>query len=350
MRIASVASALPRHVYSQSALVEYLEREWADDPDAVRRMRLLHSNVQVESRHTALPLDEYAKLQTFSEFNDAYIRCAVDLGEQALMRALDRAGLRPRQVDAIFFSTVTGLASPSIDARLINRLGMRPDVKRMPLFGLGCVAGAATIARAADYVKAYPDQIAVALTIELCSLTLQRGDRSMANLISTGLFGDGASATVVVGERRREGDGPSIRDTRSVFYPDTEEVMGWHIGTEGFRIVLSPAVPSVAREFLPKDVDAFLRDHGLSRSQIASWVCHPGGPKVLSAMRDGLGLTDEDLAVSWSSLRRAGNLSSASLMLILEETMASRRPAKGANGMMLAMGPGFCSELLLLQW
>lgn len=356
MRIASVASALPEHVYPQSVLSEYLRGVWSDRPELVRRMDALHEHVQVEQRHLALPLERYAELRTFSEFNDAWIEQALALGERAVAEALRRAGLAPRDVDAIYFSTVTGLASPSIDARLINRMGLRADVKRNPLFGLGCVAGAAAVSRAADYVRAYPGQVAVVLTIELCSLTLQREDDSIANVISSGLFGDGACAAVVVGSEReraldpRAEPGPRIRATRSVFYPDTEGVMGWRIGTHGFRIVLSSQVPAIARERVRPDLDRFLADHGLARDAIRSWVCHPGGPKVLQGLQQGLELPEQALALSWDSLRDAGNLSSASVLLILERTLERARPAAGAHGVMLAMGPGFCSEFLLLEW
>jgi alkylresorcinol/alkylpyrone synthase len=226
---------------------------------------------------------------------------------------------------------------------------MRPDVKRVPMFGLGCVAGAAAVSRAADYLRGHPDGVALVLCVELCSLTFQREDRSVANLISTGLFGDGAAAAVLVGQKRRA-SGPEVLATRSIFYPDTEGVMGWDIGAHGFRIVLSAEVPTVARERVPVDVDGFLGDLGRSRAQIARWIAHPGGPKVLQALQDGLGLSAEDLRCSWRSLARAGNLSSASVVMILEETLRTNPAKAGALGLMLAMGPGFCSELLLLRW
>ncbi len=348
MIIASARSALPRHCYDQATLSAYMQRVWADRPHVVARVRTLYESVQVKRRHLALPLEAYAELTTFGRCNDAWITAATELGEQALRDALDRAGLTPRDVDAIFFSTVTGLASPSIDARLVNRMQMRADVKRVPMFGLGCVAGAAAVARAADYVRAFPAQVAVVLTVELCSLTLQRGDLSAANLISTGLFGDGAGAAVVVGAERGA-RGPRIVATRSVFYEDTEDAMGWKISERGFEIVLSPAVPTIARERLGHDVDAFLQEHSLSRRDIARWVCHPGGPKVLEGLQDALGLTRDDLALSWSNLAERGNLSSASVLLILADTLEAPPPA-GSYGVMLAMGPGFCSELLLLRW
>jgi alkylresorcinol/alkylpyrone synthase len=262
---------------------------------------------------------------------------------------LGRAGLSTDDVDAILFVTVTGVATPSIDARLMNRLALPSDVKRMPIFGLGCVAGAAGIARAADYVRAYPDQVALLLSVELCSLTLQREDLSIPNLIASGLFGDGAAAVLVVGDERQAA-GPRIVASRSIFYRDSERVMGWDISEDGFRIVLSADVPQVVRDHLREDVDAFLAGHGLSRKEIASWVCHPGGPKVLEAMEETLELPEGALAVTWKSLREVGNLSSTSVLLVLADTLESHRPPPGSYGMLLAMGPGFCSELVLLQW
>jgi alkylresorcinol/alkylpyrone synthase len=244
---------------------------------------------------------------------------------------------------------VTGVATPSIDARLMNRLGLSPSVKRVPIFGLGCVAGAAGIARAADYVRAFPDQVALLLSVELCSLTLQREDLSIPNLIASGLFGDGAAAAVVTGAEL-PADGPRVVATRSVFYPDSEQVMGWEISERGFRIVLSGDVPEVVQRFLPRDVDRFLGEQGLDRGGIAVWISHPGGPKVLEAMRAALDLPEDALEASWRSLREVGNLSSTSVLLVLKETMERRRPAPGSYGLLLAMGPGFCSELVLLQW
>jgi alkylresorcinol/alkylpyrone synthase len=349
MRIAGVGRALPVNYYDQPTLTRFLAQIWADQPQAASRLASLHEHTRVHGRHLALPLERYAGLRDFSDCNREYVRCAVELGERAVADALARAGLRPRDVDAIYFSTVTGVCSPSVDAKLVNRMGFRPDVRRVPMFGLGCVAGAAAVARAADYVRGAPHAVAVVLTVELCSLMLQRCDLSVANLISTGLFGDGASAAVVVGASRAA-DGPAIVATRSVFYPDTEDVMGWDIGAHGFRIVLSAAVPTVARERLPGDVDAFLAAHGLARADIGSWVCHPGGPKVLQAVQDGLGLDAAALRCSWDSLARRGNLSSASVLLILGDTLYGARPVAGTRGVMLAMGPGFCSELLLLNW
>jgi alkylresorcinol/alkylpyrone synthase len=349
LKIAAVATAFPPHWYEQRVLTECLVGLFGAEPRLAQRLRSLHANTGVRGRYLTLPLDAYGGLTDFTRANAAWLDGALELGERACRDALARAGVAPAEVDTVLFSTVTGLASPSLDARLVTRLGLRPDVRRVPMFGLGCVAGAACVSRAADYVKGQPDGTALVLTLELCSLTLQREDHSVANLISSGLFGDGAAAAVVVGERHRA-PGPRVVDTRSVFYPDTEDVMGWNIGAHGFRIVLSPDVPAVARERVPADVDAFLRPHRLARGDIARWIAHPGGPKVLEALQQGLGVGREQLEVSWQCLADAGNLSSASVLMILERTMRERPPAAGEHGVLLAMGPGFCSELLLLRW
>jgi alkylresorcinol/alkylpyrone synthase len=349
MQIAAVRSAFPPHVYDQATLAGQLSDYWRERPEAARRIGGLHGNARVEQRHLVLPRERYSELADFGAFNDAWIGAAVDLGAEAVSSALRAAGIANQEVDAIFFTTVTGIASPSIDARLVNRLGLRGDVKRTPLFGLGCVAGVAALARAADYLRAFPDQVAVVLSVELCSLTWQRDDTSLANLVASGLFGDGAAAVVLVGAQRG-GDGPRIVDSRASFYPDTEDVMGWKVGADGFRIVLGPQVPAIARELVPRDVEGFLALHRLTRADISRWICHPGGPRVLEALRDGLQLTDDDVAHAWESLRTRGNLSSASVLCVLEATLAAERPARGRHGLMLALGPGFCSELVLLAW
>jgi alkylresorcinol/alkylpyrone synthase len=275
---------------------------------------------------------------------------STDVGEQAVRQALQRAGLEPSEVDHLFFVTVTGVATPSVDARLMNRLGLRPDVKRTPIFGLGCVAGAAGTARASDALRAYPDQVAVLLSVELCSLTLQREDLSIANIIASGLFGDGAAAMVLSGAERPAPGVPRILATRSVFYPDTERVMGWDVVNGGFKVVLSAKVPDVVRGHVRGDVTGFLTEQGLRIEDIRHWVAHTGGPKVLEAFESTLELPSGALARSWKSLRETGNLSSASVLFVLESLLASDEAKPGDYGLLMAMGPGFCAELVLLRW
>lgn len=348
MTIAGVASAFPPHYYSQDALLAALSQHWSDQLDP-RFLTRLHFNTGVGGRYLALPIERYCDLATWGEANDVWIEAAQDLGEKAIRCALHRAGLETGDIGALFFVSVTGIASPSIDARLMNRMRLPAHVKRVPIFGLGCVAGAAGIARAADYVRAFPRQAAVLLSVELCSLTLQRGDLSVANLISSGLFGDGAAAVVVAGCDRAL-PGPRVLATQSNFYPDTEDVMGWDISEKGFQIVLSKEVPDVIRQHLGHDVDAFLNEHGLTRGDIGTWIMHTGGPKVLEASADALGVTRDALSASWESLHKVGNLSSASVLLVLENAMTVRRPAPGTLSVLAAAGPGFCSELVLLKW
>ncbi len=349
MRIMSVASAFPKHYYSQEMMFTALQEYWGDrlvKPEVLRR---LHKNVGVAGRFLSLPIGEYPKLRGWGEANDHWIRVAQELGQCAISCAATKAGVPLSDIGAFFFTSVTGISSPSIDALLINRMGLSPGIRRIPMFGLGCVAGAAGIARAADYVRAYPDQVALLLSVELCSLTLQRGDLSVANLISSGLFGDGAVAVLVAGDQCQL-EGPQIVATRSVFYPDTEEMMGWRVSEDGFRIVLSPEVPSLIERHLRGDVDRFLAEIGRTRRDVGSWVLHTGGPKVLQATATALELEDHRLQASWDCLRRVGNLSSASVLVVLEEVIKNRRPAAGTFGLLAAMGPGFCSELVALEW
>jgi alkylresorcinol/alkylpyrone synthase len=349
MRIASVASAFPQHYFKQEVLVRELKNYWGDRLPQPAVLDRLQKSVGVEGRFLALPLEAYYSVENWGQANAAWIEHAQELGEKALCRALHRAGLQPQELSALFVVSVTGIASPSLDAKLINRLGLSPNIKRVPIFGLGCVAGAAGIARAADYALAYPDQAAALVSVELCSLTLQRDDLSVANLISALLFGDGAAATIIAGSERAC-DGPEILASRSVFYPDTERVMGWDISEKGFQIVLSPDVPEVVEQHLGADVDSFLADQGLARAGIETWIMHTGGPKVLEATAHALDLPRGALAASWDCLRKVGNISSTSVLLVLEEVFSHRRPVPGSFSLLAAMGPGFCSELILLRW
>src|SRR5271168_4168049 len=349
MRIASAASAFPKHYYTQKFLLERLQDYWGNELKNPLLLARLHRNVTVDGRYLAIPAEQYVDIKTWGQANDIWIKVAQELGEQALCLALHNAGLETSDLGCLLFTTVTGVASPSIDALLINRMKLPANIRRVPIFGLGCVAGAAGIARAADYVRAYPGQAAALVSVELCSLTIQRDDLSVANLISSGLFADGSAAVIVTGSELNS-TGPQILATRSVFYPGTEEMMGWKVTEKGFRITLSPEVPVLIREHLGHDMDAFLGEHGHKRSDIGSWVLHTGGPKVLEATADALDLHIGQLDASWDCLKRVGNLSSASVLIVLDEVMKHRRPAPGTLGILAAMGPGFCSELLLLQW
>jgi alkylresorcinol/alkylpyrone synthase len=350
--ILSVGRALPPNHVDQETLTAALRAHWARQHFNAERLEELHRAVKVKGRHLALPLAEYPALDTFKKSNDAWIRVAEELGAEAVLRALDAAGLRPADVDQLVFVTVTGLATPSIDAKLVNRLGLRRDVKRVPIFGLGCVAGAAGMARLSDLMAGSPDGVGVLLSVELCSLTLQRDDLSVANAVASGIFGDGAAAVVLAGGSRTVNDPsvPRIVGTRAAFYPDTEWVMGWDFRDTGFQVVLSAEVPRITRENIGRDVDGFLASQGLRREDVRHWIAHTGGPKVLEAFQSALGLPDGALRRSWTSLEELGNLSSASVLFVLGDLLDSGEPRPGDVGLLVAMGPGFCAEMVLLRW
>ncbi len=351
-RVAAVGRALPRHWYDQETLLAALSAHWSSRHHNPDRLAELHRAVQVKGRHLALPLEAYPGLDGLGKANDAWIAAATDLGEAAVRDALARAGLGPADVDQLWFVTTTGLAVPSLDARLCNRLRLRREVRRTPVFGLGCAAGAGGTARAADLLRAFPGEVAVMLSVELCSLTLQRDDASIANAVSSGLFGDGAAAVVLLGGERgtTAPRGPEVVATRTVLYPDTEWVMGWEIVDGGFKVLLSGKVPEVVRGRVGPDVDAFLAAHGLARSDVRHWVAHTGGPKVLTAFGEALGLPEQALARSRRSLAELGNLSSASVLFVLGDLLDEGAARPGDLGLLAAMGPGFAAELLLLRW
>ena len=244
------------------------------------------------------------------------------------------------------------LAVPSLDARIAGRLGLRSDVRRVPLFGLGCVAGAAGVARLHDYLRGAPDGVAALISVELCSLTYPGYKPSLAGLVGSALFADGAGAVVAVGDRRAEqvsAGGPGIVDSRSHLYPDSLRTMGYDVGTSGFELVLSKDLAALVRQHIGDDASTFLAAHGLSTTDIGAWVSHPGGPKIIEAINESLDLPPQALELTWRSLGEIGNLSSASVLHVLRDTIAKPPPSE-SPGLMIAMGPGFCSELVLLHW
>lgn len=351
-RLIAVHGVLPAHRYEQDEVTEAVGRWLPLEPAARDQLRMFHANSGVRSRHFALTIDELPKLSGYGQVNDAYLVNALDLAERAVADGLKEAGLTAADVDLLVGASTTGIATPPLDARLANRLGFRADVRRLPLFGLGCVGGAAGIARVHDYLASRPDQVAVLFTVELCSLGLRLADKSAPNLVSSALFGDGAACAVLAGADRSADlarTSPRILATRSHLYPDTERLMGWDVRDTGFHVVLDTGIPAAIRRYLAKDVDEFLATCGLTRADIGRWVCHPGGPKVLRAIEDTLELPAGATDLTWRSLESIGNISSASVLHILRDTNR-QQPEPGRLGLLMAVGPGFCSELVLLQW
>jgi alkylresorcinol/alkylpyrone synthase len=349
--ISAVHGVLPPHRYPQAQLTDLFGRLCLPDRTTRAVAHRFHTSARVATRHLALPIERYDDLDGFTAANDAFLSAAVDLGCEAALATLADAGLRPSDVDLVLSTTVTGIAVPSLDARIAARIGMRPDVKRVPMVGLGCLAGAAGIARLHDFLRGWPTSVAMLVSVELCSLTVQRADASTANMIASGLFGDGAAAVVAVGDEHVSGArGPHVVASVSHLYENSERAMGWDIGSTGLKVVLGAEVPDLVRTYLAKDVETLLSPHGLEIGDIARWICHPGGPKVIEAIQSVLGLDEEDLAMTWNSLHRIGNLSSASVLHVFADTLTDRPAAAGDWGVVMAMGPGFCAELVLLRW
>ncbi|MBE7700116.1 type III polyketide synthase [Oerskovia sp. Sa1BUA8] len=363
-RLLAVGPALPGLAHPQSEITETIGPLLTRAPGTRAVLRRLHGASGVRTRHTALDLDEYAGLTSFGVANDHFIRVGTDLAEEACRTALDAAGVAPGEVDFLLFTSVTGIAAPSIDAQLVTRLGLRTDVKRLPSFGLGCVAGAAGIARVHDYLAGHPQDVALLVSVELCSLTLQQGDDSVANLVATGLFGDGAAAVVMVGDTHPAGPahgaatrGVEVLDTRSRLYPETAEHLGWSIRDSGFGIVLSAGLPEVIAAHLAGDVKSLLAEHDLAAEDVGTWVVHAGGPRILDVVRDSLGLDEAELRFSRESLAAVGNLSSSSVLHVLAATLAAREAAgspppghaRPRHGVLMAFGPGVSAELVLLR-
>jgi alkylresorcinol/alkylpyrone synthase len=347
--LAGVHAVLPPHRYPQAELTSAFATLCLGSDGNAALLRRLHASSKVSSRHLVLPLEQYAAISGFTESNDLFISHAVELGAAALTGALQRAGIAAGEVDLVISTTVTGIAVPSIEARIAQLVGLRADVKRVPLFGLGCVAGAAGIARLHDYLIGHPDEVGAMVSVELCSLTVQRDDRSVANLVASGLFGDGAGAVVGVGANRPE-PGPRVVDSRSRLYPGTERALGMDAGGGGLKIVLDAQVPAIVRQYFGDDIRSFLAAHSLQVDDVAGWVSHPGGPKVIEAIETELGLRGDPLELTWRSLDQVGNLSSSSVLHVLRDTLDKRSLTPGTPGLLMAMGPGFCSELVLLEW
>ncbi|MDO8431556.1 MAG: 3-oxoacyl-[acyl-carrier-protein] synthase III C-terminal domain-containing protein [Candidatus Binatus sp.] len=349
-RLIGAGTALPPNYVDQEHLTARLRELWQARYSDLRRFDQIQGALGITGRHLALPIEAYIPLDTFAKTNRAWMRVAPEVGTAAARAALNRAGLEPRDVDHLFFVTVTGIATPSIDTRVISALGMRKDVKRTPIFGLGCVAGATGMARTSDYVRAFPNDVSMLLSIELCSLTLQREDLSIANIIASGLFGDGSAAMIFSGNDRAGGKGPQVIATRSLLFPNTEEILGWEVVDSGFKIVLSSKLTDLVAAHIRDEVDSFLAAQNLERANIRHWIAHAGGPKVLRTVESSLELPEGALARSWKSLESVGNLSSASVMFTLTDLIDEGAADPGDYGMVIGMGPGFSVELVLLKW
>lgn len=352
-----MATALPPYTMTREEVKSYMRKVFPLDERRLRALFAVVDNGRIEKRHAIFPLDYFIEPRPLVRITQEYREHAVQLGGQAACAALTGAGLQPADIDLFITVSCTGVMIPSVDAHLINRLGFRSNVRRLPITELGCAAGAAALAQAWQYLRAFPQGRVLALAIELPTLTFQRQDLSQANLISCSLFGDGAAAAVITGEAEsgapEAGEakrGPRILGAETFLFPDSIDAMGFDLRETGFHIILAKEVPELIRSRIGDLVGGFLARNQLTERDVAAWVLHPGGQKLLSFVEQELGLTPEQTEPSWAVLRDYGNLSSASVLFVLERWLAKRRVPPGAYGLLAGFGPGFSAELVLLRW
>ncbi|HET6510821.1 MAG TPA: 3-oxoacyl-[acyl-carrier-protein] synthase III C-terminal domain-containing protein [Candidatus Kapabacteria bacterium] len=346
-RIAGVATALPQYKLAQEDAKAFARKVFGDRP-AIDKLLSVFDNSLIDERSFVVDHDWFEQPHDFTEVNDLYIEKALELSKEAICKLSDQLGFALDSIDAIIFISTTGLSTPSIDARLFNILPFNKHIKRIPIWGLGCAGGAAGIARAHDIAKGDPKARVLVVSVELCGLAFQKNDKDKSSIIATALFGDGAAACLVVGDNV-EATGPTIADTMSTIYTDTLDVMGWRITGEGFKVVLSRDIPTIVRSLVHENIGEMLSRNSLDYSDLSHFVAHPGGKKVLEAYEEALGLDQNDLRHSYGVLKDHGNMSSATVFFILERYLKDRAVTEG-YGLLSALGPGFCSELVLLKW
>ncbi|HUR39250.1 MAG TPA: 3-oxoacyl-[acyl-carrier-protein] synthase III C-terminal domain-containing protein [Planctomycetota bacterium] len=340
--ILSVSTALPDHRISQEEALAVVRQVHSGREDLQRLVRVF-PNSGVKDRYFVYPAKAYLQERDFEERNLDYIEQGLNLAERAAKNCLRKAGVAVGDVDHLLLVTTTGLATPSLDARLVERLGLRSDVRRWPLFGLGCAGGAGGLTRACDILDGSPDGKALVVSVELCGQIFSTKATTPADIIGASLFGDGAAAALV-----GAGEGPRIGGRKTVLYDGTEHLMGWSFTSDGMRLVLSREVTDFIGARLKPVIEAFLLDRGLTQKDVAHWLLHPGGRRIIETYGKSFGLDADALRWTRSSLERVGNLSSASILFILADAFEAGVP--GDRGLMVALGPGFASELLLLEW
>ena len=346
--IVATATAVPPNVISREDLKQYLGRVFDIPERRLDAMLSIVDNAQVNTRHMIFPVDYTVEPRSLEKTNNEYIEHAILLGRKAAEECLKRANMTPQDIDLIITVSCTGFMIPSLDAHLIQLMGFRSDIRRMPFTELGCAAGAMALGRASDYLQSRVDGNALIIAVELPSLTFQRKDISQANLISSILFGDGAAAVIISGKGQAKG--PRILASETYTFPDSLGAMGFDLKDSGFHILLSKDVPEMIGEKIEGLVDGFLSRHGLTRPDIKGWILHPGGSRLLGNVEKALGLAKTETQPSWDVLGSVGNLSSATILFILQEWLEKRPLKPGDIAMAAAFGPGFSAEFLLIQW
>ncbi|PLT35264.1 type III polyketide synthase [Bacillus sp. V5-8f] len=340
--------------------MEFAREMFGSSYKNLERLLRVFKNGQVKTRYFSKNIEWFNGEHSFEETNEVYMEQAVHYGCQAVVECLGNLDflqrvIEPEEINAFFYISSTGLATPTIDARIMNLLPFRDNTKRIPIWGLGCAGGAAGLSRAFEYCKAFPDALALVLCVELCSLTFQKDDVSKSNIIGTSLFSDGIGCALIAGDEvqrellSKQAAKPNILSTRSTLMRDSLDVMGWDVKDKGLHVVFSKDIPTIIKEWLKPNVEGFLTDHGLSLQDVEHFIAHPGGMKVIQAYEEALGFDEQKTEISMKILQDYGNMSSATILYVLEQFL-HKEPRKGDYGLAAALGPGFSSELLLMRW
>ena len=346
--INAIETIVPEHRVDQDTAREFAGRHYGARVPDIDRLLTVFDNAGISTRYFSTPLDWFGAPHSLSERNRLYINNATELCCRAAAGLLKRESLEPSQIDYLIYVNTTGLATPSIDARIINRLRLRSNVRRTPIWGLGCAGGAAGLSHAYHHALGHPGERVLVVAAELCGLTFLADDFSKSNLVASALFAEGAAAVLVTGDNVSEG-GVEIIDSRSTFYPDSLDVMGWNVVDRGLQVVFARQIPRIVSDNAREDFEAFLSDNGLSLDDISAFLLHPGGTKVLEAYQRALGLNGDSLSTSRTVLREFGNMSSVTVLFVLERYLFGTGQTKSGNLLVSALGPGFCSETLLLR-
>jgi len=345
-KIVSAATAVPPYAVTQDSAVQFARQLFAARIDDFDRLLPVFANAGIKQRYLSRPLEWLAQPRTLAEKNAVYIESATTLSASAAVKAMERGGVAPNDIDAIIYINTTGIATPSIDARLANVIEFRRDIRRIPVWGLGCAGGVAGVAIANSILLGRPNATVLLIATELCGLTFIPEDTSKSNIVACALFGEGSAAVVIRGDDTGS-RGVSIVDTQSVLYPDSLDVMGWNMVSQGLQVVFAQRIPDIVEQNSARDIGAFLDRNGLPLSEIDHLLFHPGGTKVLAAYKRALGLEGDRLAISESILRDYGNMSSATVLFVLERFLEGN--PQGGHALMSALGPGFSSESVLLR-
>lgn len=343
--LVSLATAVPRFDLAQNDVARRAGELFAPMVADFSRLTPIYRNAEIEKRHSCVPIDWYSQPHSFGERNALFLSNATDLLTEAGEKALAAAEIAAHEIDTIVTICSTGIATPSLDARMIHRLGLRSDVQRLPVFGLGCAGGVLGLSRAAAMAKARPQSTVLLLAVELCGLTFRAQDRSKSNIVATALFGDGAAAAVI-SSRGRHADKPMLGASGEHTWPDSLDVMGWDIGDDGLKVIFSGNIPDLVRHDLRPVVDSFYADHGILPEEIAGYLCHPGGAKVLDALEECFGLQRGTMRHARDVLREHGNMSSVTVLFVLAAAMAD--DTRGRQ-LLTALGPGFTAALQVID-